>query len=795
MTIAIPLVDIPAAPRKRGLGELRAGAAALPLAGVSLKARVIDRIAQVEVEQKFHNPFPDAIEAVYIFPLGGGCAVSAFELRVGARVLIGKVEERGEARRQYAEALQQGKRAALLEQERDDVFTVQVGNLPPGEEVTVKLTYSERLPFYEDGRTELRLPLVVAPRYVGGQELPREQAGHGVQPDTVTVPDASRITPPRLVPGFDPRVSLQIEAELFGGFSELDCSQHAVRSAAGPESAKVSLSREHEPLDRDFVLRWRLAGEAVKPQLLVRNGYAMLSLLPPARDGFLGAARDVIFVLDRSGSMQGPKMASAARACALLLRTLGPRDRFSALAFDNVVEKLPGGLTSADEDGLERGEKWLRGIEARGGTELDSALGEALQDLARRSQDEGRVPVVVILTDGEVGDESSSLKRVQTEVGEARVFTVGIDTAVNSGFLKRLAALGGGTCTLVEPGARLEEALKAVGREIGAPVITELKAGGMDLPDLFAGRASTAFLELKEKEKSVKVTGKWADGKKYSVTLEAREAPLAALEHLWARARISDLEDQFRGSHDPAVKQQIIALSVKHTLLTRFTAFVVIDPEVVNKGGERRTVVQPVATPAEWELDSAMPARGVIARGVMQPMGAPAPAYAPPPPMARAMKAAAPGSRGLVQRLKETLSAPTVQEATMGSGHAQTGTISLAELERVRAALEAFLKAFAAAHAELKAGKTPEVKALKEARMELLEALKLTLEIATTLQLLQRFLRGPAVELIAALQAGSAGPLFDQHAAELAAARDQARGCFAALPGKPPAGSFWEASI
>jgi Ca-activated chloride channel family protein len=147
-----------------------------------------------------------------------------------------------------------------------------------------------------------------------------------------------------------------------------------VSTSSGPESARVSLAREREPLDRDFVLRWRLAGAEVKSQLLVHGEFAMLSLLPPAREGFLGPARDVVFVLDRSGSMQGVKMASAARACALLLRTLGPRDRFAVEAFDEVVEWMPGGFLQADEGGVERGEKWLRAIAARGGTELNLAM-------------------------------------------------------------------------------------------------------------------------------------------------------------------------------------------------------------------------------------------------------------------------------------------------------------------------------------------------------------------------------------------------------------------------------------
>src|SRR5256885_7609179 len=606
MTISIPMVDIPSG-ATRLLGSLEAGKQPLPLQGVQLRARVIDRVAEVTVEQEFGNPFSEPIEAVYVFPLSGGSAVSRFEVQIGQRIVRGKIEERAEARKRYTEALDRGKRAALLEQERDDVFTVQIGNLTPGDAVAVRLTYSERLPFFEDGRTELRLPLVVAARYVGGQEGPREQAGHGVVPDSTTVPDASRITPPRLAPGFDPKVALDLEVELFGGYSELACSQHAVSAAAGPESARVTLARERERLDRDFVLRWRLASERVKPQLLVHEGVAMLSLLPPARQGFLGPAPGVVFVLDRSGSMQGVKMASASRACALLLRTLAPRDRFAVEAFDDVAEWMPGGFVQADEDGIARGERWLRFVAPRGGTELDAAMGEALERIRTRGESTGRVPVVVLLTDGQVGDESGVLKRVQRELGGARVFTVGIDTAVNGGFLRRLAALGGGTSTLVEPGSRLEEALQAVGREVGTPLVTGLRIEGevkdlapARMPDLFAGRASAAFFRFDGRR--VKVTGALADGSRFEQEVEAREAPLSALDHLWARTRIADLEDEFRASRSETARQEIVAISIRHTVLTRFTAFVVVDDAVVNAGGQRRTVVQPVEMPADWEM-------------------------------------------------------------------------------------------------------------------------------------------------------------------------------------------------
>jgi Ca-activated chloride channel family protein len=602
-----------AEPRTCGVGILqvvREGKQTmLPLAAVKIQSRVADRVAETTVEQTFHNPFTDHLEAVYIFPLGGGSAVSAFDMKVGSRTIKGIVKERGEARQAYQNAIQQGKRAALMEQERDDVFTVQVGNLPPGEEVRVRITYSERLPFFDDGTTQLRLPLVVAPRYIPGAPVNREPVGDGTEFDTDQVPDASRITPPRLVKGFDPKVALSIEVELDGDLADLSCSQHAIKLSNG----RIALTRQDELLNRDFVLRWRMAKDAVWSNLLVyRDGagkqYGMLSIIPPKRDGFLGLARDVVFVVDHSGSMEGVKMTSAAKACSMLLATLGPRDRYAICAFDSSTLWFGRDFVHADEAGIVAGDKFLRTITADGGTELDPAFNETFAAIRARRDTAGRMPVVVLITDGQVGNESQILKRLQKEIGDARVFTIGIDTAVNEAFLKKLAAAGGGTSTCCVPGEALEEALVGVAREIGAPMVTDLAIDGADnlaparIPDLFAGRATTAFF-AGAVGGSVRVRGRLADGGVFDQTVKVREIALPAIAHLWARARVTDLEDRFRLGHD--VKNEIVELAVRHTLLTRFTAFVVVDEaEIVNRTGEVRKVVQPVEQPDRWELDS-----------------------------------------------------------------------------------------------------------------------------------------------------------------------------------------------
>jgi Ca-activated chloride channel family protein len=642
---------------ERKLGSLRAGQGAktitLPLDSVDIKASVVGRVTEVTITQVFKNPYSEHLEAEYIFPLAGCSSVNAFKMHVAGRTVTGTIQERRAAREEYQRALSDGKRASLLEQERDDVFTMQVGNIPPNEKITVEIKYTEKLEFFEDGTTELRLPLVVAPRYVPGEQIAREQVGDGVNFDTDMVPDASRVSPPRLAEGVNPDVQLSIAVELIpeqsasrdrllNRISNLSCSQHAVKSSTEDGAILVTLAKANELLNRDFVLKWKLVGERMTSSVVLyrkagENGagleeaYGMLSLVPPAFTGARTAPRDVVFLVDRSGSMMGDKMAYATRACSMLLSTLGPDDRFAINAFDDFCDWFSnrnslavGEYVNASLDGIETGSEYLRAIYARGGTELAKALGEAL-NLINANKSKGRMPVIVILTDGQVANESQIYKMAQHAGRDTRIFTIGIDTAINSPLLKRLASLAGGTSTFVGPGSQLEDALINVGREIGAPLVTDLKVESLTsginienlapgrLRDLFAGRTSDGLFRIKvDKDKwappRFKVTGKMSNGRKFSEEVAAQLVDDEAIARLWAREYIKELEDDFRikpARHD-SIKKEIIELSLKFSVLTKFTAFVAVDEaETVNQTGELRQVVQPVHYPDQWELQSA----------------------------------------------------------------------------------------------------------------------------------------------------------------------------------------------
>ncbi|MBX6767893.1 MAG: VWA domain-containing protein, partial [Actinomadura rubrobrunea] len=491
MTVQIsPLPDAAPPDPEGGLGALSTDRGNLPLDAVDVRASITGLVAGVEVTQGFRNPFDVPLEATYIFPLPDRAAVTALRLEAADRVVEGVLKERAQARQDYDAAIAAGRRAAIAEEDRPDVFTMRVGNILPGERVTVRLTLIQPLP-YEDDQAAFRFPLVVAPRYIPGTPLDEPAAGDGTAPDTDAVPDASRISPPVLLPGFPNPVRLSISADVDPAglrLTGISSALHVVAESGEGGRTTVRL-QPGERLDRDFILRLAYAPQETASLTLVpdedsEEGTFSLTVLPTGRHR--PRPRDVVLVLDRSGSMHGWKMIAARRAAARIVDTLGTADRFAVLAFDNVVERPPR-LGPALEPGTDRNRfravEYLATLEARGGTEMLAPLRDACH-LLRDSGTRDRV--LILITDGQVGNEDQILADLLPRLHGVRVHTVGIDQAVNAGFLHRLAQVGQGRCELVESEDRLDEAMEHIHHRIGAPLVTDLRleADGLRLvPD------------------------------------------------------------------------------------------------------------------------------------------------------------------------------------------------------------------------------------------------------------------------------------------------------------------------
>src|SRR5271154_2254081 len=473
MTTEIAPLDTEyAAELDAGLGTLATSRGNLPLDAVDVRAAIAGTLARVELTQEFRNPFDVPLEATYIFPLPDRAAVTAMRMECAGHVVDGVLRERSRAREEYDQAIAEGRRAAIAEEDRPDVFTMRVGNIVPGERVTVRLTLVQPLP-YQDGEVTFRFPLVVAPRHIPGTPLPGVPAGRG-----------GAAGPAR--PGL-PRAGIR-------------SSLHATAEQAGADGHTIVRLCPGERLDRDFILRLTVADQDRMGTSLMLTpdpgddpgqGTFPLPLVPPA-----GASqprpRDVVLVLDRSGSMHGWKIVAARRAAARIVDTLTGSDRFAVLRFDNVVERppdLPDGLAGATDRNRFRAVEWLARTDARGGTEMLAPLEQAVRlltgaagpqeaDALERECDSGRDRVLVLVTDGQVGNEDQILERMGTRLARIRVHVVGIDQAVNAGFLSRLAAAGRGRCELVESEDRLDEAAARIHRRIGAPLVTALALAG-----------------------------------------------------------------------------------------------------------------------------------------------------------------------------------------------------------------------------------------------------------------------------------------------------------------------------
>ena len=626
------------ADEEAGFGCLQTARGGLPLQRLAVDGRITGLLYRLTVTQTFVNAHAEPLEATYIFPLPARAGVTRFQLHVGERVIDGVLKERGAARAEYDRALREGRRAAIAEEERPEVFTVRAGNIPPGEAVGVELELVGPLAV-TDGEATFRFPLVVAPRYIPGIPLEGPPVGLGTAPDTDAVPDASRITPPVLLPGQPNPVHLRFRLELdLAGLplDDLRSSLHVLHLSQTPDGLPViELTPGAERLDRDIILRFRVGEEAIRSGLSVYRDpdgetTALLTVTPPATLPATFRPRDVVVVLDRSGSMGGWKIAAARRAAARLIDTLTDRDRFGLILFDDEIEEpapSAGQLVPATDRARFRAVEFLARVEARGGTEIAPALTRALQYFPD-PPDAGRQRVLLFVTDGQVGNEDQLLRQVHQHARHCRIFAVGIDRAVNASLLERLASYGGGHFELVESEDRLDEVLRAVHRRLGAPLLTDVRLEpaledlAPDATDLFPGvplRLGGRFAGPVPTH--VTVTGRTAEGQPFRQTLTPVETCDSATRTLWARARVLDLEHRFAaGHHEPGLSNAITAFSLKYGVLCRFTAFVAVDrSEVVNPGGEQRQEIQVVESPSGWAMPlgvRAAPSIASASRGV-----------------------------------------------------------------------------------------------------------------------------------------------------------------------------------
>jgi Ca-activated chloride channel family protein len=606
-----------------------------PLVGADVDITVSGPTARSRVTQHFYNPTDGWIEGVYVFPMPENAAVDTLRMVVGGRVIIGEIQERQKAKEIYEAAKREGKKAGLLEQERPNIFTNSVANIGPGETVVIQIEYQESVR-QKDGQFSLRVPLVVAPRFNPEPVLQTvDLGGEGWGRVSDPVPDRDRIEPPVLDPRQHPPVNpVTLTARVTPGFpiGEVKSHHHVVKLESDARGFEVKLDGA-VPADKDFELTWQAANGAAPQAGLFREqvagkdyvlAFVTPPLLPPAA---VKSGRDIVFVIDNSGSMGGASITQAKDSLLYALGRLAPADRFNLVRFDDTMDELFSGLVPADAAHISRAKAFVAALEASGGTVMVPAMRAALVDTAA---DPSRLRQVVFLTDGAIGNEKELFETLAAGLGRSRVFMVGIGSAPNSHLMTRAAEIGRGSFTHIGSAAQLEERMRALFEKLEKPAVTNLTVkfseGGADvtpkvLPDLYAGEPLTIVAKLPALSGTVEISGLVGD-RPWSATLPvAKAAEGKGLSKLWARAHISDAEvGAILGATSQAeADRRILALALEHSLLSRLTSLVAVDktPSRLADVALTRADV-PLNLPAGWDFDKVF---GETRR--QQPAGAP----------------------------------------------------------------------------------------------------------------------------------------------------------------------------
>jgi Ca-activated chloride channel family protein len=583
------------------------GFVAVPLKHTEVKAGITGYIATVGVEQEFTNPYAEKIEAVYVFPLPENAGVNEFVMTIGERHIRGIVRERAEAEKIYREARRQGYQASLMTQERPNIFTQSVANIEPGKEIDISIKYFHTL-VYKEGWYEWVFPMVVGPRYNpwGSTE------GVGAVPNGAVGASGQKTEVQYLAPGERSGHDIGLTVDVNAGVKveEMVSVNHQIQRRSDGEGGEVvTLSAGDKLPNKDFVLRWRVAGEKVKTGVFVqkdeggKGGYFTVLVVPP--ESLKGLPRrpvEMVFVVDTSGSMNGKPIAQAKSAVQAALGKMESRDTFQVVKFASGAEQMEPRPVPVNGSNLARAQQYVREMEGDGGTEMLKGINGALSF----PHDEGRTRVVAFMTDGYIGNEVEILKALHGQLERSRVFSFGVGSSPNRYLLDAMARVGHGAAAYLSLNESAEPVMDAYFEQISHPALANIEVafGGAKvtevypkvLPELFVGRP-------------VILTGRYSGAMPRSVTVRGVvgnepvnfEVPAEAAEHagistVWARAKITDLHDQaIYESKD--VSGEVKAIALEYGLMSEVTSFVAVDSTRVTAGDHGTTVAVPVPVP------------------------------------------------------------------------------------------------------------------------------------------------------------------------------------------------------
>jgi len=590
----------------------------IPLKHTDVKARISGYIASVAVTQQFHNPYPEKIEAVYVFPLPENAGINEFIMTIGTRKIRGIIREREEATKIYNQAKQQGYVASLMTQERPNIFTQRVANIEPGKQIDIEIRYFHTLT-YQDGGYEWVFPMVVGPRYnpAGSTD------GVGAVGTSAVGQSGQKTEVAYLKPTQRSGHDISLEVDLNAGVTleALSSVNHVIRQQnRGPGQVVVQLDASDTIPNKDFVLRYRVAGAVVKTALMVTadpagtGGYFTLMLVPPAElKNLPRRAVEMVFVVDTSGSMSGEPLSQAKRAATVALGKMLPTDTFQIVQFAGSASQMAESPLNVTPASRKTGEQYLANLNEGGGTEMLQGINKALDF----PHDENRTRVVAFMTDGYIGNETQILRALYAKLADSKVFSFGVGSSTNRYLLDNMARIGNGTTAYLPLNTNPEPVMDAYFERISHPALSNIALAfdGMkvtdiyprQVPDLFVGQPViiTGRYTGTPQAGSVTITGRAGQEKlttRMPVTAENTQAN-PGIRTVWARMKIADLSDTaLRDNVD--VTKDIRATALEYGLMSAYTAFVAVDSQTKTTGDHGTTIAVPVPMPDGVRYDT-----------------------------------------------------------------------------------------------------------------------------------------------------------------------------------------------
>jgi len=604
----------------------------MPLKHTDVKIEISGFVASATVKQHYHNPFKKSIEAVYTFPLPNDAAVDDMQMTIGKRTIKGLIKRKQEARRIYEQARARGQRASLLEQERPNIFTQSVANIMPGDDIVITIRYVNILR-YAEGNYELVFPMVVGPRYIPG-DVATGHSGTGSAPDTNVVPDASRITPPVLKPGERTGHDIALSVNLDAGvpIQKVHSTSHVIDTTNINSHEKTIKIHAADTLpNKDFVLRYQVAGQA--PQIATiahhdeRGGFFTLIVQPQrtVTDNQV-VPRELIFIVDTSGSMSGFPIEKSKEAMRRLIKGMRPTDTFNVVRFAGDTGTLWSKPMPYTEGNANIALGYVEKFRGSGGTEMRKGIVEALALPAA----DGYLRIAFLLTDGYVGDEFRIFQAIETERRGARVFSLGVGSSVNRYLLDRAAEIGRGEAFYVRQDENSAEVINKFFKRVDRPALAHIEIDWDNLdvtelyppkvPDLWAGQPIRIHGRYTKGGKAtITVRGQLAKQsyeQKLWIRLPKNEPKHEAMATVWARQKVRDLMSQMvRQGQTKELIEKVTQLGLTFRLMTQWTSFVAVEEKVVNVDGKPQTVTQPVELPEGVSYEGVFGEQAPLARG------------------------------------------------------------------------------------------------------------------------------------------------------------------------------------